>query len=417
MFFLKSFLLKKNRAEIMRKQGLTTFVISLKNLRKRSVRTKGLIAIVAIVAFTISCGVLLSQSMNLGVNYMTGRMGADIMIVPRGCAASLQDTLLRSKSNTFYMNENLTKEISAMDSVEKVSPQLYIASLNAACCTVPVQLIGFEPKTDFTIKSWMTNINSSELGFGEVVTGSLVNAKVGGQVWLFGQPLKVVATLDDTGMGFNSSIFMTLETAQHMIEISGETAVHPAGKGKNLTSALFVKLASDVDASKVAKLIITTYPQTDVVVSKEMMGEVSSELNNISGLIYGIQGLLWIVSILVLMVVFSVTTNERKREFGLYLALGATRKKLVSLIMTEALIVSILGAICGVMAGCFFMFEFLMLIATSLGLPYLRPTLGTTSTLMAISLIISIFTGVSSSAHSAIRIGRLEPYIMIKEYE
>jgi putative ABC transport system permease protein len=401
----------------MEKQRLTTFVISLKNLKKRSFRTKSLIAIVAIIAFAIFCGALLSQSISLGVNYMTGKMGSDIMVVPRGCASSLQDTLLRSESNTFYMNENLAKKIATMDIVEQVSPQLYIASLNAACCTVPVQLIGFDPTTDFSIKSWMTNINSSKLGFGEVVIGSLINSEVGDQVWLFGQPLKVVATLVDTGMGFNSSIFMTLETAQHMIEISAKTAVHPTGTEKNLISALFIKLASDVDVASATKSIINAYPQTDVVGSEEMMEHVSSALNHISGLIYGIQGLLWIVSMLILLVVFTVTTNERKHEFGLYLALGATRKKLVSLIMIEALIVSILGAICGVMIGCFLMFEFLMLIATSLGLPYLRPTVGTTATLIAISMLISVFTGVISSVYSAIRIGRLESYLTIREYE
>lgn len=401
----------------MEKQRLTIFVISLKNLKKRSFRTKSLIAIVAVFAFTIFCGALLSQSISLGRNYMSGRMGADIMVVPRGCTLSLQDTLLRSKSNTFYMNENLAEEISAMPGVKQVSPQLYIGALNATCCTVPVQLIGYEPKTDFTIKSWMTNISSSKLGFGEVVTGSHVNAKVGNEVWFFGQPLKVVATIDDTGMGFDSAVFMTLETAQHMIEISEQTAVHPAGTRKDHVSALFIKLASDSDASKVAKTIMSAYPQTDVVVLKEMMQHISTQLNNIRGLIYGIQGLLWIVSILILAVVFTVTTNERKREFGLFLALGATRKKLQSLLMTETLIISVLGAICGVMAACFIMFEFRMLIAISLGLPYMQPTIDSTIRLAAMSLLISVFTGVIACVHSVIRIGRLEINIMIREYE
>lgn len=401
----------------MEKQRLTTFVISLKNLRKRSFRTKSLIAIVAVFAFAIFCGALLSQSMSLGRNYMSGRMGADIMVVPRGCALSLQNTLLRSESNTFYMNENLAEKISAMPGVEQVSPQLYIGSLNASCCTVPVQLIGFKPKTDFTIKSWMTNIDSSKLGFGEVVTGSRVNSTFGGQVWFFGQPLKVVAKLNDTGMGFDSSVFMTLETAQHMIKISEQTAVHPAGTGKDHISALFIKLASNADASNVAKTIMSAYPQTDVVALKEMMQHISTQLNNIRGLIYGIQGLLWIVSILILAVIFTVTTNERKREFGLFLALGATRKKLESLLMTETLIISILGALCGVIAAFFIMFEFRMLIAISLGIPYMQPTIGSTIILAAISLLISIFTGAIACLYSAIRIGRLEPHIMIREYE
>lgn len=401
----------------MEKQRLTTCVLALKDLKKCSFRTKSLITIVAVLAFIIFCGALLSQSISLGRNYMSGRMGADIMVVPRGCALSLQNTLLRSESNTFYLNENLEEGISSIPGVEQVSPQLYIGSLNASCCTVPVQLIGFEPKTDFTIKSWMTNINSSKLGFGEVVIGSRVNAAVGSQIWLFGQPLKVAATIGDTGMGFDSSVFMTLETAQHMIEISEKTAVHPAGAGKDRISALFIKLDSGSDSFEAAKTILSQYPQTDVVVLKEMMKHISTQQNNIRGLIYGIQGLLWIVSILILSFVITMTTNARKREFGLFLALGATLKKLESLLMIETLIISVLGALCGVMVGCFIMFEFRMLIAISLGIPYLQPTVGSTIILAAMSLIISVLTGMIACGYSVIRIGRLEPNIMIREYE
>ncbi|MDP4093617.1 MAG: ABC transporter permease [Bacillota bacterium] len=401
----------------MGKQRLTTFALAVKNLRKRSFRTKSLIVVVAVFSFVMFCGGLLTQSLSLGKNYMSGRMGADIMIVPRGCALSLQNTLLRSESNTFYLNENLAEEISVMPGVEQASPQLYIGSLNAACCTVPVQLIGFDPETDFTIKSWMKNIDSSKLGFGEVVTGSRVNATLGGQVWFFGQPLKVVAKLNDTGMGFDSSVFMTLETAQYMIKASQEAAVHPAGNGKDHISALFVRLSGAEDAAEAAKLIISKYPQTDVVVLKEMMLHISTQLHNIKDLAYGIQGLLWIVSVLVLAVVFTVSANERKREFGLLLALGATRKKLEGLLIAEILIICILGAICGVIAASFIMYEFRMLIAVSLGLPYMQPSIGSAIILAAVSLLLSVFTGVISCLYSVIRIGRAETQIMIREYE
>lgn len=401
----------------MRKQRLTTFVLSLKNLRKRSFRTKSLSVVVAVLAFAIFCGGLLSQSLSLGKDYMSGRMGADIMVVPRGRALSLQNTLLRSESSTFYMNENLVEKISLIPGVEQLSPQLYIGSLNAACCTVPVQLIGFEPKTDFTIKSWLTSINSSKLGFGEVVIGSYVNPSFGGQIWFFGQPLKVVAKLDDKGMGFDSSVFMTLETAQHMMKASKDAAVHPVGNGNDHISALFVKLSCNADVSEVAKTIINKYPQTDVVVLKEMMQHISTQLNNIRSLAYGIQAMLWIVSVLILAVVFTVTANERKREFGLLLALGATRKKLGALLMAETLIISILGAICGIITAFFIMYEFRMLIAASLGLPYMQPTIGSTIVLSVVSILISIFTGVVACLYSAIRIGRFETYIMIREYE
>lgn len=401
----------------MDKQRLTIFVIAIKNLRKHSFRTKCLIIIVAVFAFAVFCGTLLSQSIHLGVNYMSGRMGADIMVVPRGSASSFKDTLLRSKSNTFYLNEDLTQAISEMDGIERVSPQLYIASLNAACCTVPVQMIGYDPKTDFTIKSWMTNIDSSQLGFNEVVTGCLIKAEPGEQIFLFGQPLTVKATLSDTGMGFDSSIFMTMQTAQNIIENSEETAIHSAGGDKNSVSALFLKLIDNADPSAVAKTIINQYPQTDIVLSREMMNDISSQLNQISGFIYGIQGMLWITAIFLLAVVFTVTANERRREFGLYLALGAARRKILNLIMTENFIISISGALVGVLAGCLLMFEFLMLIATSFGLPYLKPTIFTISALIFTSILISVATGLTASIFSAMRVAKSEIYLTTKGNE
>jgi putative ABC transport system permease protein len=315
------------------------------------------------------------------------------------------------------MKENLADKIMELPGVEKVSPQLLIGSLNASCCTVPVQLIGFDPKTDFTIKSWMTKIDSSKLDFGEVVIGSRVNAAVGSDIWLFGQPLKVVTTLDDTGIGFDSSVFMTIETAKHIIEKSGETAVHPAGSGKEKVSALFIKMASNSDTSKAAKIIMSEYPQTDVVILDDMIKHIGDQVNDIKGLAYGIQGLLWAAAILILTVIYTFTANERKREFGLLLALGATHKKLESMLMTETMIISFLGALLGVIAASFIMFEFRMLIAISLGIPYMQPTVGLTIRLAAISILISLLTGVIACMYSAKRIENLETNIMIREYE
>lgn len=401
----------------MKKMRLTTFVIAIKNLRKHSFRTKGLLTIIAVLAFTVFCGALLSESLSLGKNYMSGKMGADIMVVPRGYSLELQNTLLRSESNTFYMKENLADKISEVSGVEKVSPQLLIGSLNASCCTVPVQLIGFDPETDFTIKSWMTKIDSSKLGLGEVVIGSRINAAVGSDISLFGQPLKVTATLDDTGMGFDSSVFMTIETAKHMIETSQEAAVHPAGSGKEQVSALFIKLTSDSDAVKVAKTILSQYPQTDVVILNDMIKHIGDQINNIKGLAYGIQGLFWAVATLILIVIYTFTANERKHEFGFFLVLGATRKKLVSLLMTETLIISLLGALIGVIAASFIVFEFRMLIAVSLGIPYMQPTIGLTVKLAAMSILISLLTGVIACIYSIKRIEHLEIHIMIRECE
>lgn len=41
--------------------------------------------------------------------------------------------------------------------------------------------------------------------------------------------------------------------------------------------------------------------------------------------------MLWLFAVIVLLVVFSVTMNERKREFAIFRVLGATQKKLAAI--------------------------------------------------------------------------------------
>ena len=85
-------------------------------------------------------------------------------------------------------------------------------------------------------------------------------------------------------MGFDSSIFMTTDTAQHMIDLSGEKAVHPAGSGEGLVSSILIRLDADADATQVADEIIDRFPHTDVGISDDFMRNIAGELLNTSGL-------------------------------------------------------------------------------------------------------------------------------------
>ena len=401
----------------MKATRLTTAALSFANIRRKPMRTIGLAIIVAIFAFAVFCGTMLTQSLKTGIESMSGRIGADLMVVPRGSDADLQNSLLRSEPGTFYLEDNILGEISSIEGVEKASPQLFIASLNAACCTVPVQLIGYDPDTDFTISPWMVNALNGPLQFGDVVVGSLVLAEPGDEVIFYGQPFQVAAKLDETGMGFDSSIFMTTDTAQHMIDLSGEKAVHPAGSGKGLVSSVLIRLDEDADAQAVADDIIDRFPHTDVVVSDHFMRSISNELSNTSNLTFAITLLLWIVAVLVLLFVFSITFNERKKEFALMAALGATKGKITGVIMCEALITTTIGTGCGLLMACLILFPFQTLIASSMGLPYLTPGPGAILLNLLVSAGISILIGPLSCVYSAVRMSKTDTYFTIRENE
>ncbi|MDE5910413.1 MAG: ABC transporter permease [Lachnospiraceae bacterium] len=387
------------------------------NIVHRPVRAIGLIVIVAAFAFVIFGGNMLNTSLKTGIDNMADRLGADLMVIPKGADQNLENSLLRSEPSTFYMEDNIVCRLALMDGVEKASYQLFIASLDAACCTEPVQLIGYDPETDFIIKPWMVNSMTGELSFGDVVVGNLVLAEPGDEVTFFGQPFKVAAKLDKTGMGFDSSIFMTADTAQHMIDLSGERAVHPAGDSQDLISAVFLKIKNDTDLHQIVDQITKSYENVEVVISDDFMSNISNKLNKTSGITYVVAIFLWIAAILVLLFVFSITFNERKREFALLAALGADRKRLTGIIMCESLMIAAAGTICGIFITGLILFPFQTLISVSMELPYLMPDFMSIIKNLFVSVVISISMGPIACFYSAMRMSKTDTYFILRENE
>lgn len=108
---------------------LTTLCIARENLVQRPFRTVGLVLIVLVFSFLLFGGSILIESMRSGISSMSQRLGADLMIVPYGYEKQLQSTLLRGEPSSFYLDQALEQKIKQMDGIEKVSDQIFIASL------------------------------------------------------------------------------------------------------------------------------------------------------------------------------------------------------------------------------------------------------------------------------------------------
>ncbi|MDR2941425.1 MAG: ABC transporter permease, partial [Treponema sp.] len=79
----------------MRKVELKTISLSLKNLKAKPVRTICLFAVVAILAFMLFGGSILALNLRQGLDTITKRFGADLMVVPEGTSEKAQALLLR----------------------------------------------------------------------------------------------------------------------------------------------------------------------------------------------------------------------------------------------------------------------------------------------------------------------------------
>jgi putative ABC transport system permease protein len=403
----------------MDNKPLTTVNIAFHNLKRKPFRSAGLIVLVALFAFTLFGGTVLSKSLENGMNNLSKRMGADILAVPYGYEGDIQSALLRGEPSTFYFDAGTTEKIAGVAGVEDVSPQLYIATLNASCCAYPIQLIGFEPETDFVIQPWMSETLSSPLADGEIVIGNNLSAEAGQRLKFFNQTFLIVARLEKTGMGFDTSVFMNLNTAKQVARESERLQAHPAAGNTDLISSVMVKIKSGYDAKDVANHILQDYAKegVHVVVAKNMLSDLSGSLRGLTAYIYILAGVLWLLAVGVLFIVFSVTLTARKREFNLYRVLGAPRSKLVKLILCESSFISLFGAVIGIITAALIVFPFSAYIASLLGLPYLRPSYGTLFVVAVMSFLISFASGPLASAYAAVKIGRGDIYTALREAE
>jgi putative ABC transport system permease protein len=220
-------------------------------------------------------------------------------------------------------------------------------------------------------------------------------------------------------MGFDTSVFMNLATAKRAARESERLQAHPVAENADLISSVMVKIQNGYDVKDVANGILQAYARegVHVVVAKNMISDISGSLRGLAAYIYILAGVLWVLAVGVLMIVFAVTLNARKREFSIFRVLGATRSRLVKLVLCESALISLFGAVAGTAAAALVVFPFSAYIGSLLGLPYLQPSYGALAIVAALSFLISFAVGPLASAYAAIQIGSSEIYTAMREGE
>lgn len=140
--------------------------LPIKNLKRKSGRSAALIVVVMLLSLSMLGGLLVVDSLQQGLDSLETRLGADIIVVPDEAKSKkdLESILLDGVPGYFYMDKAYYDKIAAREGIGRISAQYYLASTKAGCCTVPVQIIGFDPETDFTVTPWIQKSGGRELG-------------------------------------------------------------------------------------------------------------------------------------------------------------------------------------------------------------------------------------------------------------
>ncbi len=400
---------------------ITLAGLPLANLCRKPFRTAALVIVVTMLTVAFYGGSLLSMNLKAGLNSMQERMGADLMVTPQNTKTEAEALLIDGSASTFYFTNDIEEQVAEADGIEELTAQTYISSLAAACCDEKVQIIGFNPDTDFVITPWISSQFDGTLERGQIIAGSGINVSGNNTVKLYGHEFPVAAQLANTGTSLDNSVFVNMDTVPDVVNYSakvGHPAIPTEYADKSISSVL-IKVKDGYSAQQVASNIekTTGLEGLGYVYPGGITATTKSSLNSIIKYVTLFVAVFWMMGLIVLIAVFSSAMNERKREFAAYRIMGADRAALVGIIVKESALIGASGGMVGIAAASLAIFPFSTLIGKQLQLPYLQTNAWNVIGLIAVSIIFAVFTGVLASIATAVRLSTPETYLTLREGE
>lgn len=363
--------------------------IAMRTLIWKSLMHRKLQTIVMILSIAIGAGVFFSvaniyQGVKNGTEFAKQRMGADLVVVPQ--AASLDPGLILfggASANTYMPSDTINK-VRNIPGVAQATPQFFTGKLTADCHDIgdSIRMLGYDPASDWVIKPWLSNFQKDHLEDNEIILGSKVQTWTEKRIEILGKWYNIVGSAKETGTTLDYSIFVNMGEARRVAAkgkfsadngILLSTIFKEQGSPENLISAILVKVDKGADIKDISDQIFNIGPVQPIAAS-EVGKQIGGQITAVVGLLAGVGILIALIALFQLFSRLYALVSERKAEWGLYLAIGGTRKKIVTIITGEAVSVALAGAAAGILLGGIFYQVSLKILEGNQNFPYVAPS-------------------------------------------
>jgi putative ABC transport system permease protein len=126
---------------------------------------------------------------------------------------------------------------------------------------------------------------------------------------------------------------------------------------QNLDINVFVKLAPGVSASAgrhAIGTVLAAYPNATLMDQTQYKAKQAQQVDQMLNLVYGLLALALVIALIGIANTLALSVYERTRELGLLRAVGTTRGQLRSMVRLESLLISLFGAVSGLVLGVLF---------------------------------------------------------------
>lgn len=297
------------------------------NIRQRPTRTLISVAGVALGVILIVLNTGLVEGMLNDRVKRERSIGAEIQFGRRGA------TLSPSSSNP--VDVRYADRLAKIEGVKQVSPVgYYIQSGNSGLGMEIVEGVEFSSYSAIT-GAKIVDGNSAQSDEEVIIDEfkALHNKlKVGSDIQVFGKTMKVAGIYSPQ---VGSRIKMPLGAMQRALSAEGKCF------------SVLVKVNDPEKQDEVRQRILDELPGNEVLLTRDIGLNFGREIPGIKGFVRAVLVLSVIVSALVILLAMYTTITERTREIGILKSLGAPKLFIISVIEKEALAISLIGVIVG----------------------------------------------------------------------
>ena len=393
---------------------LTPNKIALRNITKHSFRSVIFFLLASISSACIFGVGFFNENISSGIGQVKGRIGADLIAVPADYNDDAKDALFAGDACTMFFKSDPEEKIGNTDGVAQVSSQLYLETLSFSCCSAAgIQIIAFDPDTDFSVSTWTSKKNVRNLGANELIAGASCGLKKGSSITFFDHGFTVADVLDETGMGYDHSIFISFEAAK---QITSDEKYSQLFKCKsNLTSMVLINADKNYEINDLSRDISRSLSDITVYSTDNLVGELKKQAGYFKFSGFVADAFVIIISAVSLFSLITLTFYQRRNRIGSMISIGISKAKIVKIFFLEYLYLTLAGTFAGISITAVLLLPLHNLIKRSVDLPY--RFIGTEQTIELCLLVLAVNLIILIAAYSFtfFKIMRTEPAILMEE--
>ena len=388
-----------------------------RGLRHRRWQAAALAVSLALSVALLVATVVLAEGVKSGLEISAQRLGADLVLIPRAVQVRQPEALLfGGETVPAYMPASLEAQARQTEGVQAVTAQFFLQTLEKNCCDLdsPKQLIGYDAPTDWVVTSW-TKEGAPAIKDDEIVVGAGISAVQTQELAVLGRFFKIRSVLPETGTALDNSLFISLAEARSLANGSPEmqNLWQENGPPSALISALLIRLKPEADVWQVRQALSELGP-VQVLAAGESKKRVEQAAGVMTEILGGVAALVAVAALGQLFLRFYSFIRERRTEWALYIALGASAKRVAVMVLAEAAVLSLAAAVAGVTGGALFGFWLLETLLVVQSVPVVLPS-GLWLLQIAVWAVLgTVLAGLAAAAFPAWRCGHTKAETILR---